>query len=192
MTHRRSTSMITAVLAAASLAASSCGVGDQAAPVEISGAHLPAPPSTVAGSTQRIGRQVRVYLVASSDQLVPAVRSDPVGDIGAALKDLLAGPSRAEVAAGITSAVPSGTRLSSAQLLGTTARLDFTEQLTSVTGHEELLAFAQIVTTACASPGVEQVEIYVAGQAVNAPEPNGTLAQGPVTAADYTSLLPGG
>lgn len=181
-----------ATLLAAAVALSSCGVGDQKTPVEISGEHIPAPPSTVAGATRNVGRRVRVYLVANSDKLIPAVRSDPVGDVGAAVRDLLAGPSRSEVAAGITSAVPDGTKLISAQLSGGTARLDFSEPLTSLTGHEELLAFAQIVATACASPGVDQVVIYVAGQPVNAPEPNGTLAQGPVTAADYDSLLTGG
>lgn len=191
MTGRRPAAVFAAVCAAG-LLGTACGVPDQAAPVQISGVNLPAPPSTVAGSSPQPGRRVRVYFVANSDTLIPVVRSDPAGDLAAAVRDLLAGPSRQEVAAGITSAVPSGTRLRSAQLADGTATLDFTEPLTSVTGHEEMLAFAEIVTTAGAAPGVDRVVIDVAGQPVNAPEPNGTLAQGPVTAADYAGLVSGG
>lgn len=183
---------IAVAAATASLLASACGVADQRSPVGISGVNLPSPPSTVAGSASEPGRRVRVYFVANSDTLIPVVRSDPVGDVSAAVRELLAGPTRKEVAAGISSAVPSGTKLLSAQLAAGTATLDFTNPLTSLTGHEELLAFAEIVTTADGSPGVDQVVIDVAGQPVNAPEPNGTLAQGPVSAADYANLISGG
>lgn len=176
----------------APLVATACSVPDQRAPVDISGANLPAPPSTVAGSPAGPGIRIAVFFVGNNNALVAAFRSDPSGELGVAIGDLLAGPTRREVATGVSSAIPGGTRvLNSAVTVGGTAELNFGSALTSVTGHEELLAFAQIVATATSAPGVIRVQISVEGQPVNAPLPGGTLAQRPVTRADYASVLKG-
>lgn len=178
---------IMAVVAA--MAAGACSVPDQKAPVDISGANVPASPSTVASPPSEVGTKVSVYFVGSGSSLVAALRPDPTGELGRAISDLLAGPSSAEVAAGISSAVPAGTKVLAATTSGGTADLNFDAALTSITGHEELLAFAQIVATATSVPGVSQVQISVEGNQVNAPLPDGTLAQHPVSRTDYAVLL---
>lgn len=184
--------VLVGLAALAPLVATACSVPDQQAPVTISGANLPAPPSTVAGSPAGPGVRISVFFVGSNNALVAVPRSDPSGDLGVAIGDLLAGPTRHEVAAGVSSALPGGTRiLNSAVTSGGTAELNFGSALTSLTGHEELLAFAQIVATATSAPGVNWVQISVEGQPVNAPLPGGTLAQRPVTRADYASVLTG-
>lgn len=176
----------------APLVVTACSVPDQQAPVAISGADLPSPPSTVVGSPAGPGIRIAVFFVNSDNVLVAVPRSDPTGDLGVAIGDLLAGPTRHEVSAGVSSALPGGTRiLNSAVTGGGTAELNFGSALTSVTGHEELLAFAQIVATATSAPGVLRVQISVEGQPVNAPLPGGTLAQHPVTRADYATILAG-
>ncbi len=190
--ERRWALPLLAGLAVIPVVAGACSVPDQKAPVSISGADLPAPPSTVAGSPSAPGIQVGVYFVGSNNALVSVPRSDPSGDLGVAIGDLLAGPTRQEAASGVSSAVPSGTRILNSSLTGGgTAELNFGSALTSVTGHEELLAFAQIVATATSAPGVLRVQVAVEGQPVNAPLPGGTLAQRPVTRADYASVLTG-
>ncbi|HET9076057.1 MAG TPA: GerMN domain-containing protein [Acidimicrobiales bacterium] len=172
-----------------SLAATACAVPDQRSPVVIQGAGLPSTPSTVAGYVTVPGYRIAVYFVGSNNTLVGVPRSDPTGLVTVAMTDLLAGPSRQEAAGGTSSAVPSGTKLLSAKTSAGTAYLNFSSPLTGVTGHEELLAFAQIVVTAGSTPGVDSVQIAVEGKPVNAPMPDGTLAQRPVTKADYSSLL---
>lgn len=185
------TALAAVLSAGAAVLLGGCAIPDQRSPVQISGAGLASPPSTVASDGSPVGARIAVYFVGSDNSLVSEPRSDPSGRLPVAMADLLAGPSSGEVAAGTSSALPSGTRLLSARVSKGTANLDFNSVLTSLTGHEELLAFAQIVATATSVPGVAAVQIAVEGKAVNAPKPDGTLAQRPVTRADYASLLSG-
>lgn len=172
----------TAILAA-------CAVPDQAQPDVINGARLSVRPSAVSHPARPTSAVMYVYYVSESNQVVAVTRSDPVAGLSGAMTALLAGPTSQEIAAGISSAIPVGTRADAVRLSGATALLDFSDALASVSGREQLLAFAQIVLTADSLPGVDGVQISIAGQVVNAPEPNGTLAQGPVTKADYASLV---
>jgi spore germination protein GerM len=181
LTHRL------AMFIAAAIALAGCGIANQASPVAIGNAapsttapaQPPAPASTAAAT---------LYFVSASNQLV-ATRAGTLTGIGSVIEHLLAGPSSSESGAGMTSAIPTGTKLLSAGVSGTLAKLDFSDQLASVSGQEQLLAFAEIVTTCTSLPNVNSVEISVAGQTVNAPLPDGTLAQGPVTQSSYAGLL---
>lgn len=166
-----------------------CSIPDQSSPQVIGGVtattRVKADPRPATPASARL----TTWFVDSRGRLVPVSRSDPYGGLNVAIGELLAGPTSSEVGGGLTSAVPVGTKLIYSSISGSTASIDFSSELASVSGHEQLLAFAQIVETADAIPGVSAVEVSVAGQAVNAPQPDGSLAQGPVTASTYTSLL---
>lgn len=177
-----------AAISAAMLLAS-CGVPDQSSPDIISGSRPAARPSPVSHLPTPTSAELKVYFVDSSNRVVPVTRPNPVGGLATAITTLLAGPTSEENTAGLSSAIPVGTTLTSVHQTGSTAALDFSDALASVTGREQLLAFAQIVVTADSLPDVDRVQISIAGQEVNAPEPNGTLAQGPVTKNDYASLV---
>ncbi|HVA74799.1 MAG TPA: GerMN domain-containing protein [Acidimicrobiales bacterium] len=182
-------SLNTALAALATLFLASCAVPDEHSPVIIQGAqsppHRPAVPKPATPSSTKL----TVYFVGNDSALVAVDRSDSYPGLNNAIGELLAGPTSAEVSGGLTSAVPVGTKLVYSSISGSTAHLDFSDSLASISGHEQLLAFAQIVVTSASIPGVSLVEISVAGEPVNAPKPDGTLAQGPVSAADYSSLL---
>jgi len=177
------------VLFGIAVAAASCGIPDQGRPDLINGSQPSVRPSAVSRPATPSSLEIRAYFINASNQVVAVTRADPVATLSTAISALLAGPTDHESAGGISSAIPVGTKLNSAHQSGQTASLDFSDDLASVSGHEQLLAFAQIVLTADSVPGVAQVEVSIAGQAVNAPKPDGSLAQGPVTENDYRSLV---
>lgn len=166
-----------------------CAVPDQSQPDIITGSHPVGRPSAVSHPGSPAAVRISVYLVNSSNQLAAVTRPDSTAGLSTAINALLAGPTGQEQSAGLSSAIPVGTTLKSVRQSGSTADLDFSDALASVSGKEQLLAFAQIVVTADSLTQVDRVRISIAGQEVNAPEPNGTLAQGPVTKSDYASLV---
>lgn len=174
---------------ALTLGLSACSIPDQSRPDVIGPVPSTTQPPAVVKAATPTSAHVTTFLVGNDAHLVAVRRSDPYDGLNVAVGELLAGPTSGEVAKGLTSAIPVGTKLSYSNISGSTADLDFSSELASVSGHEQLLAFAQIVETAVSIPGITFVRVSVAGQVVNAPEPDGTLAQGPVTGSDYSSLL---
>lgn len=178
-----------AVAALLAVSAVGCGISNQGSPVPIAGASK-GPTATTLPTDANRAVPVTLYFVSSSNRLV-ATQAGTLRDISAVMNHLLAGPTRQESAAGMTSAIPSGTTLLASKAIGSLATLDFSDHLASVSGQEQILAFAQIVATATSLAGINDVQVSVSGQVVNAPLPDGTLAQGPVGRADYASLLAG-
>ena len=87
----------------------------------------------------------------------------------AALEALLAGPTAAERAAGLASAVPGGTRLLGLSIDGTTARVDLSERFAAGGGSLSMQArVAQIVYTLTRFETVETVTFLLEGRAVDA------------------------
>lgn len=177
--------------------ASGCGLPDQTSPSIVSGAHLApqqrasAPATTVPLLPSRLPTTL-YFISADSSHLVAAKQFDAHTGLAAAIGSLLAGPTSSESAAGLSTAIPDKTKLDSSSLHGPLAYLDFSKSLASVSGQEQLLAFAQIVVTATSVPGVQEVLIAVGKQVVSAPLSDGTLAQGPVGRASYASLIQSG
>lgn len=177
------------LLVALSAAAGGCGIANQSSPVVINHASLPPARSTTSLQRAPTSIPVTLYFVNANNLLVKATHSEAYQGINAAVNALLAGPNSQESSAGVTSAIPASTKLLSVSIQGTIVELNFSNALASVSGNEQLLAFAQIVATATTLPGVDTVQIAITGQSVNAPLPDGTLAQGPVAKANYASLL---
>lgn len=168
---------------------SACGMPNQDKPDLLGGSRPASRPSAVSRPATPTSAHLTLYFVDSANRVVAVTRSNPTASLSAAVSMLLAGPTSEESAAGVSSAIPVGAAIDSVRQSGTTAALDFSDALASVSGREQLLAFAQIVLTADSLPQVDRVEISIDGQQVNAPEPNGTLAQGPVSKLDYSSLV---
>jgi spore germination protein GerM len=178
-----------AAAVAASACLTACSVPDQKTPEILGGVQETIQPSAAPKPSTPSSSRLIVYFVDSNSQLVSVARSDPYSGLNIAIGELLAGPTSAELGDGLSSAIPVGTKLIYASISGSTARLDFSNDLASISGHEQLLAFAQIVVTSGSIPGIALVQISVAGQAVNAPQPDGTLAEGPVAPSEYASLV---
>jgi spore germination protein GerM len=108
--------------------------------------------------------------------------------VQAALEVLFSGPTEAELAAGLRTAISSQTNVRSIRTEGSTAVIDLTTTFVEVGGEEQILALAQIVLTATATPGITDVRFELEGQAVEVPRADGTLSSGPLRATDYESF----
>jgi len=180
--------LLVAVLAAA------CGISAGAPETLPGGVVTPAvPPSPAevaatgpAGSLQ----SVRIFLVTGT-QLIDVPRSAPAPGLKATLQLLLEGPTAAEIAAGIRSAIAPGTLVRSARVGAESAVVDLSRTFVDLGGEEQILAVAQMVLTVTAVPGVERVRFALDGEELEVPRPDGTLVPGPLTAGDYAALRVG-
>jgi germination protein M len=89
--------------------------------------------------------------------------------IGAAVRSLLAGPTRADSRLGSGSAVPAGTQLLGIALHGRVATVDLTSDFTAGgSAASERLRLAQLVFTVTQFPGVHGVALHLDGSPVTA------------------------
>jgi hypothetical protein len=86
----------------------------------------------------------------------------------AAMNALFAGPNAAETAAGVTTAVPAGSRLRGISVAGGTATVDVSRKVATAGGRASVrMRLAQLVFTATQFPTVHRVRLEVAGQVVH-------------------------
>ncbi len=99
----------------------------------------------------------------------------------AALRELLAGPSPQERAAGLTTAIPAGTRLRNLRIENAVVLLDLSGEVESGGGSSSMLGrFWQLVYTATQFPQAPQVRILIDGLAKPAMGGEGVLIDRPV------------
>lgn len=182
----------------AALALAACGVPTDAGPHRLAAADLPLALAATTSTTQAGARTpgpvalIQVYFVAG-DRLVARSRlvSSP-RDVTHSLGSLLAGPTAAEAASGIRTAISGGTTILGVRAVRNTAVIDLSPNFANTGGPDQILALAQVVYTATALPGVQAVSFELDDQPVAVPAANGTLLTTPVTRADYASLLAAG
>lgn len=115
----------------------------------------------------------------------------PGGDLSTALSALLKGPSSAESAAGVSTAVPATGTAIAAELDGPVARLRLPQEFTRLDGAQQALAVAQLVYTITEQAhGVTAVRLLQGVRELPAPTATGELVSRPVTRADYAPIAP--
>jgi hypothetical protein len=103
------------------------------------------------------------------------------GDLLDAVRQLVAGPTRAEVAHGFRSYVPAGTRVRSVTVASGIATIDLNERFAAGSDAGSLLArLSQLVRTATGTRGVTKVQLLMDGQRVAARFP-GVSTSRPIT-----------
>jgi hypothetical protein len=109
----------------------------------------------------------------------------------AAMKALLAGPSPAELASGLATSVPAGTKLLGISIKKGVATVDLTSQYQSGGGSLSMKArLAQVVYTLTQFPTVRAVLFHLDGEPVNVFSGEGIVLDHPVGRKDYEDLLP--
>jgi len=109
----------------------------------------------------------------------------------AAMEALLAGPSESESAAGLTSAVPAGTRLLGLSIDGTTARVDLSAQFATGGGSLSMQArVAQIVYTLTQFRTIRTVAFMLEGSALDALGGEGLMLGEGQRRSDWRSFEP--
>jgi germination protein M len=127
---------------------------------------------------------------------VPTLReiAETKGVATAAMKALLEGPNDRERGAGISTNIPDGTQLLGLSIKDGVATVDLSHEFESGGGSASVLGrLAQVVYTVTQFPSVKSVLFRVEGRDVHAIGDAGAVVawvDGPVTRADYVSILP--
>jgi len=109
----------------------------------------------------------------------------------AAIEALLAGPTEAETASGIRSAIPAGTRLLGISIDRGVAIIDLTSEYESGGGSLSMQArLGEVVYTLTQFPTVQKVSFRLDGTPVKVFSSEGIVLSHPVGRADYKDLLP--
>lgn len=181
----------TALVVAGSLVA--CGIPADSQPQALARKDIPfdlLAPSTTIASPGTPGARVplNVYLVGITG-LVPVSREVRApATLTEALNALLTGPTDAEVATGLRTAVGAQTSVSAGVVGFGVGTVDLGGSFGQVGGQEQILAVAQLVFTATSVPGIVKVQFTLGGRPVEVPAGDGTLTQGPLGRSDFPSL----
>lgn len=134
---------------------------------------------------------LKVYFV-KGEKLVPATRqvawTKAVGS--AALEQLLAGPTKADKAKGMTSAVPAGVKLRGLNIKNGVATVDLTGTFGTGGGSASMhLRLGQIVYTLTEFPTVDAVSLRIDGKVVKTLGGEGLVLSGPLSRTGWARLI---
>lgn len=187
------------IVAVAAAALASCGVTNDGTPRVINAENVPfdlLAPTAGATTTTIPGqapiRDVTIFLADPDGHLTQVHRNvEAPATLTKALDALLAGPA-ADEAVRLHSAITSDTKLLHVRgPVDGLATIDLSKQLLDVTGRQQILALAQVVYTATASPGVDRVLFQFDGESREVPNGDGTLTSTPLGRLSYRSLVAG-
>lgn len=175
------------VIALAVLLLAGCIPGPQDEPTPIV---VPAPATAVPDRPAARGsRTVTVYF-QQGGRLHPVERPAFDTSPAARLELLLAGPSAAEAAAGVRTAVaPRGVLTHVTYVVPDTAVVEVSPAFAQISGADQLLAVAQVVWTLTEHPSTSLVSVAVDGRPLEVPTDRG-LSRVPVRRSAYASVAP--
>ena len=183
----RSDAVLAAVaLLVAALLLTGCGVRPDDRPEPVTTAA--APPSDTGNGSPAAGPRLTVFFVRGTD-LAPVERRTRATTTADAIAQLVEGPTRAEVATGIRTALPPEVVGVDEVLPDDVTTVSVTRGFTGITGGNQLLAVAQIVWTLTDLPTVTTVRFVVEGAPVEVPT-DGGLTDRAVGRDDYRSVTP--
>ena len=136
---------------------------------------------------------LRVYFLRG-EKVVSAYRAVPVTGsavASAAMTALLAGPSTAEMGAGVSTAIPTGTALNGVRITNGVAQVDLSSTYASGGGSLSMTArLMQVVFTLTQFPTVTGVSLALDGVPTTVLGGEGVLIKTPATRSQYDSFLP--
>ncbi|MEV4511141.1 GerMN domain-containing protein [Dactylosporangium sp. NPDC049525] len=146
-----------------------------------------APSATTSAAT---GAPKQILYLVRDGRLVVVHRltaSDPT--ISQQLESLLAGPTESERKAGLTSALTGITVTGHVRLDRGQADVEIDTPPDGTGRSDEVLAYGQVVCTLTTRNDVNAVTFTHGGEPLGIPRADGSLAEGPLTAADYAALI---
>jgi hypothetical protein len=174
------------VLAATALLASGCGGGDAQTAGEVPSGEETTEPEP--GGTQTY----RIWLTRGEQLFLVSREGPETESVGAeAVTLLLGGLTTEEVAAGVGTQIPSGTRFLGLDIEDGTATVDLSSEYESGGGSASMFArLAQVVYTLTEFPTVERVSFMLDGNPVDVFSGEGIILEKPVTREDYEEWMP--
>jgi len=190
---------VVAVLAVCAFATASCAIPTQNAPNTIASSKVPFgllnphPPTTTTTEPKPSSFvPVKVYFLNSTNQLEPAARVvAPPAPLSTIITAMLAGPTSAEAAGGIFTAIPSDVTVLSTTTQGNVVTVNLNTAFGQITGNDTELSVAQIVATIATENGLTTGVIFeIDGQRTSVPIANGSQVNGPVYLIQFLNVAP--
>jgi spore germination protein GerM len=136
------------------------------------------------------GRPVVVYLFGSGDRLAPVERRVPRGaKLAAVTRVLGAGPTKNELAVGLSSPLPPR-QVKAATASRGIAQVDLEASFADLPSQDQNVAIAQLVFTLTGQPGIGRVSFTLDGQPVEVPRGDGALTTDPLVREDFSTFAP--
>ena len=136
-----------------------------------------------------------VFFLDADDRLVPRPQVPSAMGAGPVVTELLAtltaGPTDQEHAAGLSSALGPGVRLTLLDIRERVARLSVVRSEQRPRADRIPLAVGQVVFSVTSVDGIDRVQLVRRGRIIEVPLPGGARTSDPVGASDYLSLLTG-
>ncbi|WP_019872431.1 GerMN domain-containing protein [Salinispora oceanensis] len=165
-----------------------CGVPTDDGPRAVEAPYGPFPTPGTAVSDPA-GRFTEALYFVRDDRLVLVRRRlDLLPTVNQHLQHLLAGPNEAERAEGLATALFGAVTVAGIRITGTRAEVHVPPVADGAGRSDEVFAFGQIVCTLTARPEVDAVSFLRDGEPLGVPRADGSLSEGPLTAADYAEL----
>lgn len=161
---RRAVTVVLVVALPALLLLSGCGSSNGNTSKQPRSSTTTAVGSAPSSGSNTFDNAGKIYLV--KDSAVVTVRRDGIAGGRAALESLLAGPTAKEAAAGMTTGIPTGTKLLSYTLANGTTTADFSGEMLSYGGGSAVvgLIIEQVKASVLANePGARSVVIRIQG-----------------------------
>ena len=179
-----------------------CGLPDDGASRRIEARAVPyglldaAHPEATAGPPTAAGELApQVYLLDADQHLVAVpVTARGIGTLGvfSDLLDRLAqGPTDAERAQGLATALGPNVDIRVLGIVDGTARIDVRSAEKEPPANRLPLAIGQVVLTATSLPEIARVQVLTDGRPAEVPLPGGALTSVPLVRADYAALVAG-
>lgn len=187
--HTARTGLVAAVVAGCLLASCGLPADDQPHAVDLPRRPLTTPAAGAVG-TEPPGEVVEVLCLVRDGRIVQTVRrvSTPPS-AQRQVEHLVAGPTEAERAIGLTTALAT-TSLTVDLLPGTTeARVQVAAADQSNARSDETIAYGQVVCTLTTRMDVNSVVFTRDGEVLQVPRADGSLSKGALRGSDYASLI---
>ena len=151
--------------------------------------------TTTSGTTTSEGaiQFVDLYFVQGNGYATAVATAIPVtAEVATgAIQALISGPTPAQMEAGLSSSVPTDTRLLGLTIEDGLARIDLSKEFEAGGGTFSMTArLAQVVYTLTAFSTVDEVEFLLEGTPVTVFSSEGLILDGPVSRLDYLAALP--
>ena len=186
---RRLSSTLAVLLVLVAMVAG-CGVPDEPQPRPIAPPRGPfqalVSPSPAVKASGPVTEQLCLVRDGALVTVTRHVDTEPT--IERLIADLLAGPTEEERAGGLSSALLGGDAVAGAEVRDGVAVVGLSAPIEGSVRTDEVLAYAQLVCTLTKRSGVTGVEFTRDGRPIAVPRADGSLSDGPLTAADYAGL----
>ncbi|MDQ1516452.1 MAG: hypothetical protein QOE80_2282 [Actinomycetota bacterium] len=188
--------VLVAAAVTVALLAAGCGIPSDdhatlAAPGSVPFDLLGQAPSVTATTMSASPTERATLFMVQGERLAPVQRELPAPvSVELVLQALAAGPTATEVELGLRTALLAPKLVSSGGVSGGIATIDLGQPFTEISGRDQIVALAQIVSTVTGLPGVGRARFTLEGNPVGILRGDGAVTTDSVSRDDYATLAP--